>query len=459
VIEPSRTERMQSTVDLPLHPSQAWFLHEMRPAMLNPNRWNLYRVLQLPPGATVDLAREAARAAWHRHEALRASFVYDGQTWRQRILNAATPLPFQAMDLARLEVAKLPEAMAVIIEQAQGALNITTGPLVKFIYVAVHADAEPYLLVMMHHLVSDGLSIWLLTNDLEAIIARRQAGKQDPPLRSAPYSTCVQALQDYASSPALLDELPYWTAQPWDDAIELASESPAEAGHVLRPWTSIAVVMEQEVAGAIIHAASRQGGSLEQMTLAIVMDAITTWGGGAVCVRLLKHGRDLVRGADGPALFSPRVQWTVGWFATAGVAILAPRGCLDRVTYVLRVAEWTTAAPNHGIGLNLLRWLAPPGSYSTAVNRMWAKSMLLFNYLGSVDEDLTKTSDTASPSGGMFDAQSRLPMHVRVAVSANKLMVILDYDSCALSRDAMAHLAELVQDMFWQYAKTLRGAV
>lgn len=435
------------TADLPLHPSQAWYLHEMSPRMLNPNKWTLSHVVRLPEGATIASARAAAEAAWRRHEALRATFHNEARTWRQRILDTSVPPPFRVVDLSGLEVTKHPLAMAVITEQAQGNLHIATGPLVQFVYVPAPAGTMPCLLVMTHHLVSDGLSTWLLARELAETVTRCLSGRQPPAAKSAPYGECVRALHEYARSPLLLDELAYWTAQPWDDVVEPPGGSPNHDGQVLRPWTSVTVVVAREAAAAISAAPARLGMSLEQVTLAAVADAVTVWAGGAICVRLLKHGRDLTRGVDGPALFPPRVQWTVGWFATGGAAILPPRGDLDPASYARCTAEWATAAPNHGIGLNLLHWLAPSGPHSVAVSRMWAKSTLLFNYLGSMD--------TPPPLDETFDAQSRLPMHVRVAVTADRLFIMLDYDPGAVRRAAITRLATLVEEMFSLYAKML----
>ncbi|GIJ21040.1 condensation domain-containing protein [Micromonospora lutea] len=443
--------------DLPLLPSQAWFMHQMLPHMLNPNNWNLSQVVQLPAAADSDLAQAAVAAVWREQQALRLTFRQDAQGWRQRVGDVETPVPFHVVDFSGLDPGHYQEAGEILFDQAQYSLNIEAGPLVRFVYVRLANGLPPRLLVAVHHLVCDGLSLWILTSEIERAVDRLLASRPLGSGRAAPYVDCVRALEEYVASEALHAEIDHWSTL-GQQAVGRPFGEPHPHNGLFKQWATILVRAEHAPARVIARDwPGRSLVPLELVSLALVVDVMTELVDGPIWVEVIGRGRDLTRGRTGELVFPHRVRRTVGWFSTAGLVLLPPRGELDPEAFVRRVGDQLDAAPNKGMGLNLLRWLAPPGGHSTVVDRIGASSAFVFNYLGSVDSSRAETLKKGVSLPLLPKNRDPLlppaPIHVRVVAADDELLFFIDYDPGRQAPSDIAGVVTLLETACKRYAQ------
>ncbi|MES2939619.1 MAG: non-ribosomal peptide synthase/polyketide synthase [Pseudomonadota bacterium] len=158
-----------------------------------------------------------------RHEALRTAFVLEDGMPVQRIAAPDTGFALHVHDLRGHANAQA-EVQALAAQEAGDAFELSTGPLIRG-RLLVLGDAEHVLLITMHHIVSDGWSMGVLTRELSALYGAFAEGREDPlsplPIQYADYAAwqrhwlegeVLQRQGDYwkdrlAGAPALL-ELP-----------------------------------------------------------------------------------------------------------------------------------------------------------------------------------------------------------------------------------------------------------
>lgn len=181
-----------------------WYLDRMSPGTPANNiavRFRLEGTLDVP---VLELALKEVIL---RHEVLRTRFVsVDGEP-KQLVENEAR-FWFPVVDLRRLpEDERRAEAERLSSEEARLGFDIETGPLFRGKLVQL-ADREFILLLTMHHIISDGWSIGVVTDEMGQfyeLLAKGRAPNLSPlPLQYADYS-CWQ--QEWMSSGELDQKL------------------------------------------------------------------------------------------------------------------------------------------------------------------------------------------------------------------------------------------------------------
>ncbi|WP_032632426.1 non-ribosomal peptide synthetase, partial [Pseudomonas syringae] len=153
-----------------------WFLAQMEGASA---------AYHMPVGLSLrgELDRAAMQRALERivarHEGLRTTFIQgNDEQPLQRISPADAGFNLQLHDLQGLVDAK-EKLQALASEESLQAFNLEQGPLIRGRLIRM-AEDHHVLLLTMHHIVSDGWSIGVLTRELAALYAAFSQGQDDP---------------------------------------------------------------------------------------------------------------------------------------------------------------------------------------------------------------------------------------------------------------------------------------
>nr|UXB94742.1 non ribosomal peptide synthetase [Pseudomonas cichorii] len=145
-----------------------------------------------------------------RHEALRTCFVQPaGSAALQRILPAHSGFTLTHVDLSGHDEPSvaLDELTA---QEAQQAFDLQQGPLIRGQLIRL-ATEEHVLLVTMHHIVSDGWSMGVLTAELGALYAAFVQGEPDPlPQLAVQYADYAVWQRRLLDSEALQAQTDWW---------------------------------------------------------------------------------------------------------------------------------------------------------------------------------------------------------------------------------------------------------
>src|SRR5215213_2231902 len=142
-----------------------WFLDQLEPAS---PLYNLPHAVRLSGALDVAALERSLNELVRRHESLRTCFVENGGEPVQVIL-PSSPISLVVEDLSNLdEELKRAELERRLEEEEQQPFNLATGPLLRVKLFRL-AEEEHVLEVTMHHIVSDGWSLGLVTRGLGQI--------------------------------------------------------------------------------------------------------------------------------------------------------------------------------------------------------------------------------------------------------------------------------------------------
>ncbi|PRE81748.1 non-ribosomal peptide synthetase, partial [Burkholderia gladioli] len=143
-----------------------------------------------------------------RHEALRTTFVREGKQVVQRIGAPGGGLPIAFSDLAAEQASEQLEAR--LDQAAHQPFDLEQGPLVRAELFRL-AEAEHVLLVTMHHIVSDGWSMGVLSRELGALYRAFLARQADPlPVPVLQYADYAAWQRRWLEGPVMQEQAAYW---------------------------------------------------------------------------------------------------------------------------------------------------------------------------------------------------------------------------------------------------------
>lgn len=222
-----RIPRLPRTAPMPLSFAQQrlWFLNQLEPD--NP----LYNV-PIAIGMSGKLHFEALERALNeivrRHEVLRTRFeLRDNQP--VQITEAELKLNVPVVDLTHLPPAEQrTEVQRLAIHGAKQIFSLETGPLFGATVLRL-APEDHVLLLNMHHIVSDGWSLWQFIREIAPLYGVFVEGKPSPlsdlPIQYADYGVWQR---QWMSGDVLKQHLNYWTKQLQGapDVFELPADRP-----------------------------------------------------------------------------------------------------------------------------------------------------------------------------------------------------------------------------------------
>jgi non-ribosomal peptide synthase protein (TIGR01720 family)/FkbM family methyltransferase len=426
-----RIEAEQGLVSgpVPATPIQRWFYEER---FADPHHFN--QSLLLAVRARLDasvLHRAVARLVVH-HDALRLRSTAEGQ----RIV-AEAEAPFTAVDLSALPAERRTDAVTAAARALQGSLHLARGPLLRVAHFDFGAG-EGRLLVVVHHLVMDGLSWRILLADLEAAYRDLAAGGRGLlPAKTTSFARWAARLEDHALSPEVAGELPFWLQQAGGGELppDAAPAAPGP-GRV----ESVSASLDADTTRALLsEVPSAYRAQVPELLVAALAGAVSRSAGVDDLGLVLEgHGREEVF----PDVDLSR---TLGWFTTHyPVRVRAPAaggpGALLKA-----VKERLRTVPRGGLGYGLLRYLAPA---SPQVDELRDQPMppLKLNYLGRFDGVLPPES----PFAPAFEDRGRdrgrrthrpYPLEVDVLVAQGRLQSVWTFDAGRYRRGRVEALA------------------
>ncbi|HEX7239391.1 MAG TPA: non-ribosomal peptide synthase/polyketide synthase, partial [Longimicrobiaceae bacterium] len=195
----------------PLTPIQHWFLAREQAA---PHHFN--QALLLTPREALDPLRlDGAMAALEaHHDALRLRFGRGEEgAWTPVHAGTGDRTPPGVLDLAHLPGEERRRALETAAGQVQRSLELARGPLLRAALFDLGGGGQRLLLVV-HHLVVDGVSWRILLEDLEAAYAQLARGEAVRlPAKTTSWRAWAERLAEHARSAPVAEEAAYWTAQ------------------------------------------------------------------------------------------------------------------------------------------------------------------------------------------------------------------------------------------------------
>ncbi|MBU8700294.1 lichenysin non-ribosomal peptide synthetase LicA [Bacillus paralicheniformis] len=382
--------------EVTLTPIQRWFFERR---FTNEHHWNQSVMLHALTGFDPETAGKALSKLIEHHDALRMVYQRngDGIVQYNRGLEETAVRP----EVIRFNEsgAELEAAVLKASNRIQSSIDLTEGPLLKA--AIFKTDQGDHLLIVIHHLVVDGISWRILLEDFAAGYAQAEKGEpiilQDKTHSFAEYAA---RLEEYAGSKAFAKEIGYWQEIEQAETAALPKDDEAEDKRMRHTKTAEFSLSKEETEQLMTKVHEAYNTEMNDILLTALGLALKEWTGQEDFIICLEgHGReDIIDGLN--------ISRTVGWFTSQFPALIQMRHSGDIGYQIKQIKEELRHIPNKGIGYGIYRYLTEEGKKAKPI-----KHDISFNYLGQFTEMADSGLFTRStlPSGDPLSPETEKP--------------------------------------------------
>jgi amino acid adenylation domain-containing protein/non-ribosomal peptide synthase protein (TIGR01720 family) len=434
ITEAERTGH-QGTVEgnVELTPIQHWFFQS---DFTHNNHFNQSVMLYREEGFDEKKLQPLFTKMVEHHDALRMVYKFDEDRLIQINRGKTGKLfDFDVFDFTDTE--EVEEKIEREANRIQEGIDLAAGPLVKV--GLFKTPAGDHLLIVIHHLVIDGISWRILLEDFTTGYRQSVQGEEIKfPDKTDSFQYWARALRDGNSK--ILSELAYWQSVDDTPVERLPVDREIETGKKKSKYDEVTVVvLDQDDTEQLLRKVNwAYNTEINDILLAALGLSIKEWAGlDRICINLEGHGREsIVEGVD--------ISRTVGWFTSQYPLILDMSRAQDLSYTVKSVKETLRRIPHKGIGYGILRYLTP-GERKEGY-RFKLKPEIGFNYLGQFDADIGEQapfllSQLSSGQGISPESERRHVIEVNGGLFQGQMRLALTYNKYEYKEDHLQQLA------------------
>ena len=397
-------------------------------------------VLEARQSVDPEKLEQVVDALLRQHDALRLRFVADRTGWKQEQSQPIQQVPFTFIDWSHLPGAEAEAAYTQEADRLHTSLDLAQGPLLRIASFRFGEDQADRVLIVIHHLVVDGVSWRILLDDLQTAYDQLCVGKAiELPPKTTSFKAWAERLTDYARSDALNDEVEHWqtvAGTPWTPL----PRDFADGVNTVASTRTVATELEREDTQALLQEIPEvYRTQINDVLLAALVDVLTQWTQQeTVCLNLEGHGREeLFEDID--------LSRTVGWFTTIFPVVLRRGHPADPGDLLKSVKEQLRQIPRRGIGYGLLRYLSDDAEGRERL-RESPDPEVAFNYLGQFDQVIPSDGRwtwSGASEGALRHQEGKRPDLVTIdsRVMDGVLQVHWSYSEAVHRRETIERLA------------------
>ncbi|WNG57633.1 AMP-binding protein [Archangium gephyra] len=242
--------------------------------------YNVPAVVRLTGALREDVLEKSFEELVRRHEALRTTFRTENGKPVQ-VISEQVRVPLERVDLrGQPEVEREAEARRRAEQEAQRPFDLASGPLLRITLLKL-GEREHVLVLVMHHIVSDGWSMGLLVREVAELYEAFSKGKPSPlaelPVQYADYAAWQRQWLD---GEVLEGQLEYWRKQlrGAPPALELPTDKPRPAVQTYRGGHR-GIQWPRELQDAVKSLAQREGATPFMVLLAAFQTVLSRYAG------------------------------------------------------------------------------------------------------------------------------------------------------------------------------------
>ncbi|MEG7378138.1 amino acid adenylation domain-containing protein [Bacillus subtilis] len=423
-----------------LTPIQHWFFAQKYPDL---HHYNQAVMLYWKERLNESKLREVMKKIVEHHDALRMVYVptEHGYEARNRGIDEGDLFSLEVISL--LEENNVAQAIETISNEIQQSIHLAEGPLMKLgLFQCQEGD---HLLIVIHHLVIDGVSWRILIEDIAAAYEQLQNGETiQLPKKTDSYLLWAEQLKRYARSPEFEMKNQYWFGHQHIPANVLPKDHEQELGLAEDRETVIVQWTVEETERLLKKSNRAYTTEMNDLLLTGLGIAMHRWTGYEdILIHLEGHGRE--------SHFSDLdISRTVGWFTSQYPVLLQIKADQDISQRIKTVKETLRQIPEKGIGYGLIKYL----SDHPMAPELAGHPEISFNYLGQFDQDFQNGRIEVSPYSTGKIASDKHPLtyalDINGMISNGQLSLAISYSGKQYQRETIETCADLLKSSLQQ---------
>lgn len=375
-----------------------------------------------------------------QHDILRAHFVSNGKGQWTQIISATTGgngFYCEKVSVKNSNIFCDENFLVGLREKLQSKLNIAKGPLLCAALLVDHKNNHAALLVLIHHLVIDGISWRILHEDIKKIVTQIILSLPlSLPAKTTSMQNCAKALCAYLSKAE--QEWNYWLGVGKNvgafkqDVVKIKNVVNKDIKHHL-------LTLDEKVTYSLLNEITlKYHTQINDILLTALLLAVNSWSDAEeVLIQLEGHGREDV--FAGAIDFSRTVGWFTSFFP---VHLRVPPNwhVLNSLGAAIKhVKETLRAIPHKGIGYSVLRFLSDDPR-AQVLDELEDKCSICFNYLGVLDSAVYE----ADIAENKVNTNAQL-FEINAWVVAEKFHMDVAYNSKIFCYESAQEFASLIK--------------
>ncbi|MET3212168.1 UNVERIFIED_CONTAM: amino acid adenylation domain-containing protein/non-ribosomal peptide synthase protein (TIGR01720 family) [Paenibacillus sp. PvR008] len=428
-----------------LTPIQHWFFSKK---LTDKHHWNQSILFYNPERYETEALLRVLRTLVEHHDALRMTYQMEDGILKQVNMDVSPEVfSFNVFNVPHEDEEKF---ITDQISEIQGSKNLEMSPLV---HVGLfRSKTGDHLLLSIHHLVMDGISLRILIEDLsksyEQIIKGRQfllQGKTDS------YQKWAESLGKYSCSEEIVKQIPYWLnfyAKVNQESLLWKKDQVQVSTQRNRRNLKFALSKENTkwLLGQVHHAYNTD---INDILITALGLALYDWlEVKQVVINMESHGRTDI-------LPDVNITRTIGWFTSQCPVLLCMHDPDNLPDWIIKTKENLRTIPNKGLDYEVLKYLSPESLRAPLIFTI--EPEINFNYLGQLDPissspyfQLSPYSSAASfgPEGlGNISPNNELCYALEITgyTAGDQLHLSIGYDSARISGQEIQQLAEVYE--------------
>ena len=419
-----------------LTPIQNWFFEQNH---LDVNHYNQSVLLKVPGTIEVESLKQAVAKLIEHHDALRLRFNSKLEQINEGLNDV---IPFSVVDLSSTTKENQIETLEKMATEFQSSLNLSSGPIIQVVMFDLGRENNKRLLIVVHHLVVDGVSWRILLSDLNTIY--QQLINQQPLQLSAKTTAFIDwanKLSNYVQSDSIQEELEYWLSQSWSESISIPTDkTDIQKNNTVDSAGAVSVKLGIEETQALvgnIHTAYNT--QINDLLLSALTLTLTKWTRKSqVSINLEGHGREEI-------FDDVDLSRTVGWFTSIFPVLLGLPEEEGKEPLIKLTKEKLRAIPNRGVGYGILRYLCKDNSVNQQLEKIVTPE-ISFNYFGQFDQIQSdsewKFASESTGASRSSEHNREYLLDINALVVEGELQVTWTYSSNVHSRVTVEKLAQ-----------------
>nr|WP_272819430.1 non-ribosomal peptide synthetase [Scytonema hofmannii] len=420
----------------PLTPIQRWFFEQQLP---QPHHFNQSFLLTVPTDIKIEFLEVVWKELLKHHDALRLRFTQTESNWQQVHAELCDRNIISCFDFSTLPDSEQQKAIENTANSLQASLNLSEN-LVQVALFRLGVDKGARLLIIIHHLVVDGVSWRILLEDLVAGYSQLCQGKViQLPAKTTSFKDWAQHLREYAQANHLKSELDYWLSIS-NAAVASIPADHAHGANTVASTCTVSVSLNSSETQALLQDVPKAYKTqINDVLLTALVLVVSRWTDSkSVLFNLEGHGReDIIEGVD--------LSRTVGWFTTMFPMVLKLSDTENLGQVLKSVKEQLRAIPNKGIGYGLLRYFNQDAEIIDQLATI-PKAQISFNYLGQFTqilntEPLISSASESSGQNQSLQGQRSTSLDINAIIADQQLQIHWTYSRNLHEQATIEHIA------------------